>query len=134
MSSERKISFDVKISCLQSVFYLYNYTIDLVNVTWLTSKPTEVTEFCARLTQPFQIRFVRSFVPSLHFSVQSWQWKYQNVWRTRTVCKIRTKLKKSTRSTSMTSLWCLYCQFWTDFTHCAGVFIVDFEQVNACWV
>ena len=22
---------------------------------------------------------------------------------------------------------------WADFTHCSGVFIVDFEQVNAAW-
>ena len=29
------------------------------------------------------------------------------------------------------SFSCLYCLFWTDFTHCSGVFIVHFEQVNA---
>ena len=23
--------------------------------------------------------------------------------------------------------------FWTDFTHCSDVFIIDFEQVNGCW-
>ena len=27
----------------------------------------------------------------------------------------------------------LYCQRWTDFTHCYNVYIVDFEQVNASW-
>ena len=31
----------------------------------------------------------------------------------------------------MTSLWCLYCYLCTDFTHCSGDSIVDFEQVNA---
>ena len=25
-------------------------------------------------------------------------------------------------------------ELWTDFTHCSGVFIVDFEQVNTSWV
>ena len=32
---------------------------------------------------------------------------------------------------SMTSFWCLYCQLWTDFTHCSGVSVVDFKQENA---
>ena len=37
--------------------------------------------------------------------------------------------------TPVTSFWYLYCQFWTDFTHCSGVsIVVDFKQVNAGWV
>ena len=34
-------------------------------------------------------------------------------------------------ATSLTLLWCLYCQLWTAFTHCFGVSIVEFKQVNA---
>ena len=34
----------------------------------------------------------------------------------------------------LTSFWWLYCQLWTDSTHCPCVFIVGFEQVNASWV
>ena len=32
-----------------------------------------------------------------------------------------------------TSLWYFYCELWTDFTHCCGVSIVDFEQVTDGW-
>ena len=42
--------------------------------------------------------------------------------------------KKDTRMTSLMSFWCLYCKLWTDFIHCSGVSIVDFEQVNTRWV
>ena len=31
-------------------------------------------------------------------------------------------------------LWCPYCYLWTYFTPFSIVPIVDFEQVNACWV
>ena len=34
----------------------------------------------------------------------------------------------------MTSLWCVCYLLWTDVTHCFGVSIVDFEQVNASCV
>ena len=40
---------------------------------------------------------------------------------------------KDTRTTPLTSFWCLYCQFWTYFTPCSCVSIVNFEQVNAKW-
>ena len=30
----------------------------------------------------------------------------------------------------MTTFFCLYYELWADFTHCSGVSIVDFEQVN----
>ena len=33
-----------------------------------------------------------------------------------------------------TLLWCFYYWLWTNFTHCSGVSIIDFEQVNASWV
>ena len=38
---------------------------------------------------------------------------------------------KDTRTTSLALFWCLYCSFWTDFTHCSAVSIVEFEQINA---
>ena len=41
---------------------------------------------------------------------------------------------EDTRMTSLTSIWCCYFWLWTDFTHCSGVSIVDFEQVHADWV
>ena len=42
---------------------------------------------------------------------------------------------KDTRTASMTFwFWCLYCKLSTDFTHCFGVLIADFERVNASWV
>ena len=41
---------------------------------------------------------------------------------------------KDTRKTSMRSFSCLYCYCWRDFTHCSGVFIVDFEEVTDGWV
>ena len=31
------------------------------------------------------------------------------------------------------SFLCLYFYLWTHFTHCSGVSIVNFEQVNADW-
>ena len=40
---------------------------------------------------------------------------------------------KTARTKSLKSFWCLYYWLWTDFTHCAGFPIVDFEQLNAGW-
>ena len=34
--------------------------------------------------------------------------------------------------TSLRFLYC-YCKFLADFTYSSGVFVVDFEQVNAGW-
>lgn len=34
------------------------------------------------------------------------------------------------RTASLASSFCLWCQLWTYFTHCPGVFIVEVEQVN----
>ena len=41
---------------------------------------------------------------------------------------------KDTRKTSMKPFWWVYCELWTDFTHCSDVYIVDVEQENAGWV
>ena len=27
-----------------------------------------------------------------------------------------------------------YCKLYTDSIHCSDVSIIDFEQINACWV
>ena len=29
--------------------------------------------------------------------------------------------------------WCIYCKLRTNFTHCSGVSILHFEQINARW-
>ena len=52
-------------------------------------------------------------------------------------CKLETKpaftnLKWATKTTK-TPFWCLCCKLWTGFTHCFGVSIVDFEQLNTDW-
>ena len=54
-------------------------------------------------------------------------------------CEISSKLTMNTKTTSLTSFWCLYCQLpvsllSTYFIPFSSVFIVDFEQVNVCWV
>ena len=36
--------------------------------------------------------------------------------------------------TSISSFWCLYCLLWTYFTPFSSASIVDFEQVNVCFV
>ena len=36
--------------------------------------------------------------------------------------------------TSMICFWRSYRWLWTDFTHCSGIFIVDFEHANPNWV
>ena len=34
---------------------------------------------------------------------------------------------------SMKLFWSLYCLIWIDFTHCSGVSIAEFEQLNVDW-
>ena len=34
----------------------------------------------------------------------------------------------------MASFWCLYCEFWTYFTPCSGVSIVNFEYIIVGWL
>ena len=76
-----------------------------------------------------QSSIILMIIPNRHCLVQNKQWKYQNnVWNPFKVNN------KNTRTTAVTSFWCCYCQLWTDFTHCSGVSIVDFEQINAGWV
>ena len=40
---------------------------------------------------------------------------------------------KDTRKKSLMSFWCLYCELWTNFSVCSGIFIVEFELVNTGW-
>ena len=62
---------------------------------------------------------------SWHLVVQIQQWKHQNnVWN---LFKVN---NKDSRTTWTKSFWCLYCQLGIEFTHCSGVFVVDFELVN----
>ena len=42
--------------------------------------------------------------------------------------------KVKNKGTRTTPLTCIYCWLWTDFTHCSGDYIADFEQVNAIYV
>ena len=73
--------------------------------------------------------FSSRFFSSRHLLIQSQLWKHQkNVWN---MFKVN---NKDTRTTSLKSFWCLYCQLWTNFTHCSGVSIADFEKVNLGWV
>ena len=41
---------------------------------------------------------------------------------------------KDPRTMPVTLFWSCYCQLWPDFTHCSGVSIVDFKQVNTGWI
>ena len=41
---------------------------------------------------------------------------------------------EDTRTMPLASFWDLYCYFWTYFTSCSSIFIVNFEHVNAGWV
>ena len=45
--------------------------------------------------------------------------------------KIYSMLTTDTRTKSLASFWCLYCWFWTYFTHYLGISIVESEQVDA---
>ena len=61
--------------------------------------------------------------PSWRLLVQSQQWKHQN--NARNLFKVN---NKDTNTTPLKSFWCSYCEIWTNFTHCSGVSIADFEQ------
>ena len=47
------------------------------------------------------------------------------------ICLIVTT--KTPERRQLKSFWCFYCYLWIDFTHCYGVSILDFEQVNTGW-
>ena len=40
---------------------------------------------------------------------------------------------EDTKTTPLALFWCLYSYFWTYFTPCSSVSIVNFEQINAVW-
>ena len=67
--------------------------------------------------------------PRPQLLVLSQQWEHQH--NMRNLFKVK---NKDARTPSLGSVWsCLYCLFWTGFTHCPGVSIVNFEQVNTSW-
>ena len=51
------------------------------------------------------------------------------------MCEICSKLttKTPTKSMLMMSFLCLHCQVWTYFTHCSGISVEDFDQINVAW-
>ena len=64
---------------------------------------------------------------SRYISIEHFQLALGNI---RTMRKICSKLTIKTLERLLTSFWCLCCLLWIDFTHCSGVSIVNFEQVN----
>ena len=72
--------------------------------------------------------FLRIFPVIFKLIHPSQQWKHQiDVWN---LFKLTIKTPELRW---LTSFRCLYCYFWTDFTHCSVVSIVDFKQVNVGW-
>lgn len=67
--------------------------------------------------------------PSCHLLVQRQQRKYQ-----KTGWNLFAINNKETNSMSAILLSCFYCWLQRDLTHCSGVPIVDFGQLNASWV
>ena len=64
---------------------------------------------------------------SRHYLIaQSQQQKYLN-----NVGNLLRVHNKDTRTMSVTSFWCLFCQLWTDFTHCSGVSINSWNCINS---
>ena len=46
----------------------------------------------------------------------------------KTIWEIRSKNNnKDTGTTLMLSFWSIYCYFWTDFTHCCDISIVELD-------
>ena len=66
-----------------------------------------------------------------YYSVNIYLFK-ANSRNSRKMCEICSKL--TIKTTTSTLFWCFYCQLWTYFTHFSSVSIVDFKQVNVCWV
>ena len=77
--------------------------------------------------------FIFSYILSQHFYPAGDYMFKVNFRNTRAICEICSKLKIKT-SKWCALFWCLYCYFWTYFTYCSSVSIVDFEQINAGWV
>ena len=54
---------------------------------------------------------------------------------TRKKCKVSSKLTiKDSERRHLTSFWCLYCWLWTYLASFSSFSIVEFKQVNVCWV
>ena len=55
----------------------------------------------------------------------------ENIWIASNICS-----KLIIKRTRLTSVWWLprLCYFWTDFKHCSGVSIVEYDQVYTSWV
>ena len=49
----------------------------------------------------------------------------------KTMCEICSRLTIKKAELRHCRSWCLYCQLWTDFTHCSGVSTVEIS--NASW-
>ena len=96
-------TFSIKLKVRNLAFF--------VNITW--EKETRIKCVC-------------HLKPSRHLLVQSQQWKQNNI---SNMFKVN---NKDARKMSLKSFW-FPCYFWTDFTYCSGVSIVDFEQVNVSW-
>ena len=61
--------------------------------------------------------------------VRCWQWRYwSSVWG------VFGAGNEDTRTTPLASRWYFYCRLWAWLAPCSGVFVVEFEQVNAGWV
>ena len=54
---------------------------------------------------------------SIYLLFQSQQLKHQ----IRALCEIFSKLTIKAIERHLTTFYCLYCQLWTDFTHCSGL-------------
>ena len=73
-------------------------------------------------------------IPSKHLPVQI---NIETLEKGGEICSklmIKTPTRSTIKKTTTNQLWQYYCSIWADFTHCSGVSIVDFEQVNVAWV
>ena len=66
--------------------------------------------------------------------VQSSMLFNRNTRTIREICSKAFTIKAPERQHWRMSFCCLCCSIWTDSTYRSRVSIVDFEQVNACWV
>ena len=73
-------------------------------------------------------------IPSKHLPVQI---NIETLEKGGEICSklmIKTPTRSTIKKTTTNQLCQHYCSIWADFTHCSGVSIVDFEQVNVAWV
>ena len=78
----------------------------------------------------FVSRIIPAGIRKIPAVLENIQWKHQsNAWD---IFKVN---NKETRTVSLTLFGCLFVNIeYTGFTHCSGVSIVNFEQVNTGWV